>query len=222
MKIKAYTAEFLGTFALVLVGSAAGVLNLSLTSIALAFGLILMAMIYAVGGVSGGHFNPAVSLGMALSKRISWKDFMFYVTAQLLGSLVAVLLLVPFIGDMGNLAATKILHDFGGREEFLVLMLALLVELVATFFFVFVILRVTTKKENSQLAGLIIGLTLAALIYFSGPFTNASINPARSIFPALFEGGKALNELWIFIVGPLVGGFLAAMVAPFFDEKEAS
>lgn len=222
MKIKAYMAEFLGTFALVLVGSSSGVLNLSITDVALAFGLILMAMIYALGSVSGGHFNPAVSLGMALSRKITWKDFMFYVVSQLLGSLFAVLLLVPFVGDMGNLATTKILHDFGGRTDFLVLMLGLLIEVVATFFFVFVILKVTSKKENNQIAGLVIGLTLAALILFAGPFTNASINPARSILPALFEGGKALNELWIFIVGPFVGAFLAAMVSPFFETKETA
>lgn len=221
MKLKAYLAEFLGTFALLLVGLSAGVTNLELTSVALAFGLTLMFMIYAVGSISGGHFNPAVSLGMAFSKRLSWKDFGFYVLFQLLGGLFAILCLVPFMGGMNDLASTKVLVDFGGSDSLMVLLLGLLVELVATFIFVFVILRVTSQKELSKLAGLIIGLTLAALIYFAGPLTNAGLNPIRSLMPALFEGGIALEQLWIFIVGPLVGGFLASVFVSYFDSLKA-
>ncbi|WP_210994120.1 MIP/aquaporin family protein [Acholeplasma granularum] len=221
MNMKAYIAEFIGTFSLVLVGLTAAVLNLELSSIGLAFGLILMAMIYTLGNSSGGHFNPAVTFGMALTKRLSWKDFGLYIIAQLLGSLFAVLCLVPFIGSLDNLAANQVLTDFGVQTDLLVLLLALLVEVIATFIFVFVILRVTKEKTLHMVSGLIIGLTLTALIYFTGNLTNASINPARSIFPALFQGGKALNELWIFIIGPMIGAFLASVAAPYFDSENS-
>lgn len=220
MKIKSYMAEFMGAFALVLVGSTAAVLNNELSSIALAFGLILMAMIYAVGKVSGGHFNPAVSFAMLLTKRMNVKDFGMYVLFQLLGSLIAVLCLVPFVGDLSNLGANEIFVDFGGQTTLLILLLGVLVETVGTFLFVFVILRVTKNPDLKNLAGLIIGLTLTTLIYFAGPLTNAGFNPIRSIFPALFQGGTALEQLWIFIVGPMIGAFLAAVAEPFFDETE--
>ena len=218
MKLKAYLAEFIGAFALVLVGSTAAVLNLELSSIALAFGLILMAMIYALGSTSGGHFNPAVSFAMALTKRLSWKDFGMYSFFQLLGSLIAVLCLVPFVGDLSNLGANQIFGDFGGQTGVLILLLGVLVEVIGTFLFVFVILRVTKEPNLKSLAGLIIGLTLAALIYFTGPLTNAGLNPVRSIFSGLFQGGKALEQVWIFIVGPMIGAFLAAVAAPYFDQ----
>lgn len=222
MNFKVYMAEFIGAFALVLVGSTAVVLNLELSSIALAFGFILMAMIYALGSVSGGHFNPAVSFAMAITKRLSWKDFMFYALFQLLGSLIAVLLLVPFVGDLSELGANQIFGDFGGQTGLLVLLLAVLVEVVGTFLFVFVILRVTKDANLKNLAGMIIGLTLTALIYFAGPITNAGFNPIRSIFPALFQGKEALEQLWIFIIGPMIGAFLAAVAAPFFDQESLS
>lgn len=222
MTLKAYVAEFIGAFALVLVGLTAAITNLELSSIALAFGLTLMMMIYALGRISGGHFNPAVSFGMALTKRLSWIDFGFYILAQLLGSLVAVLCLVPFVGSLSNLAANQINGDFGGQTGLLVLLLGVLVEAIGTFVFVFVILRVTKESSLKSLSGLIIGLTLTALIFFAGPLTNAGFNPVRSIFPALFEGGKALEQLWIFIVGPMIGGFLAAVAAPYFDEVSPS
>jgi len=222
MNLKAYVAEFIGAFALVLVGLTAAITNLELSSVALAFGLTLMAMIYAVGRVSGGHFNPAVSFGMVLTKRISWKDFGFYVLAQLSGSLIAVLCLVPFVGSLTNLAGNQINGDFGGQTGVLVLLLGVLVEAIGTFIFVFVILRVTKESSLKSVVGIIIGLTLAALIFFAAPLTNAGFNPVRSIFPALFEGGKSLEQLWIFIVGPMVGGFLAAVAAPYFDEPELS
>jgi aquaporin Z len=222
MNLKAYVAEFIGAFALVLVGLTAAITNLELSSVALAFGLTLMAMIYAVGRVSGGHFNPAVSFGMVLTKRISWRDFGFYVLAQLSGSLIAVLCLVPFVGSLANLAGNQINGDFGGQTGILVLLLGVLVEAIGTFIFVFVILRVTKESSLKSVVGIIIGLTLTALIYFAAPLTNAGFNPVRSIFPALFEGGKSLEQLWIFIVGPMVGGFLAAVAAPYFDESEFS
>lgn len=218
MKLKAYIAELIGAFALVLVGSAAAVLNPQLFGVALAFGLILMAMIYAVGSTSGGHFNPAVSFAMVITKRLSWKDFGFYAFFQLLGSLFAVLILVPFVGNLTNLGANQILVDFGGQTGVLIFLLGLLVEVIGTFLFIFVILRVTKEPNLKTIAGMIIGLTLATLIYFTGPLTNAGLNPVRSIFPALFQGGTALEQLWIFILGPMIGAFLAAVAAPYFDQ----
>lgn len=219
MKFKAYMAEFIGTFALVMVGSTAVVINLELSSIALAFGLIVMAMIYSVGATSGGYFNPAVSFAMALNKRLTWKDFGMYALFQLLGSLIAVLCLVPFVGNLSTLGANQIFGDFGGQTNLLVLLLGLLVEVIGTFLFVFVILRVTKQPDLKSLVGLIIGFTLTALIYFAGPLTNAGFNPVRSIFPGLFQGGEALEQLWIFILGPMIGAFLASVAAPYFDQE---
>ena len=137
---------------------------------------------------------------------------------QLLGSLFAVLILVPFVGNLTNLGANQILVDFGGQTGALIFLLGILVEVIGTFLFIFVILRVTKEPNLKTIAGMIIGLTLATLIYFTGPLTNAGLNPVRSIFPALFQGGTALEQLWIFILGPMIGAFLAAVAAPYFDQ----
>lgn len=213
MKLKAYFAEFFGTFALVLIGCGVAISTYipsqGILTVALAFGLTVSVMIYAVGGISGGHFNPAVSFAFALSHRIRWKDFGMYVLFQLLGSLLASILLVGFFNTT-NLAANEVLIFRNNNIAFEYL-IAILVEIVVTFIFVFVILTVTSKPDNKH-AGLIIGVTLTLMILLSGSLTNASLNPARSLFPALFQGGNALNEVWIFIVGPLLGSMLSTMV----------
>src|SRR5690606_11935709 len=218
MKIKLYIHEFIGTFVLVLIGCGAGVLNLELSSIGLAFGLILMAMIYTFGASSGAHFNPAVSLAMAIRKRLSWSDFAFYTIAQVLGGIVASLVLVGFLGN-SSLAA----NSLGGINETgaMLLLLGVLVETVVTFIFITVILKVSKDKGLAPVAGLIIGLTLTALIFMSGPLTNASLNPARSIGPALFSNDvNALPQLFVFILGPMLGGVFAAILNPYIDKAE--
>ncbi|MBN3491197.1 aquaporin [Acholeplasma equirhinis] len=221
MKIKLYLHEFIGTFVLVLVGCGAGVVSGFLTNIGLAFGLILMAMIYVFGASSGAHFNPAVSFAMALSKRLSWKDFAFYSLFQVLGGIVASLVLVGFLGANTSLASnTFTLPSASGQMAYLI---GTLVEIFVTFIFITVILKVSKDKNLSSVAGLIIGLTLAALIYMSGPLTNASLNPARSIGPALFSANPAaLPQLFFFILGPMLGGLLAAIAQPLISNSEAA
>ncbi len=220
MNLKAYFAEFLGTFALVLVGCGVAISPyfplMNILTVALAFGLTVTVMIYTLGHFSGAHFNPAVSLSMVLSKRLSWKDFGFYTLFQLLGAGVASFILIGFF-DTTNLAANEI---FIMRDnQALVYLIAIIVEVIVTFIFIFVILSVTSKKENGKVAGIVIGLTLSLMILLSGSLTNASLNPARSLMPALFQGGNALSDVWVFIVGPMLGAVLASVVHQLFYNQ---
>ncbi len=221
MNFKAYFAEFLGTFALVLVGCGVAISpyfpQMNILTVGLAFGLTVTVMIYALGHHSGGHFNPAVSFSMALSKKLSWKDFGFYSLFQLLGAGVSSFILIGFF-DTTDIAANEI---FLYRDnQALMYLVAILVEVIVTFIFIFVILSVTAKKENQKIAGFVIGLTLALMILLSGSLTNASLNPARSLMPAIFQGGDALNQVWVFIVGPMLGAILATVVYQLFNDKE--
>ncbi len=213
LKLRAYFAEALGTFALVFVGTSTPILTSVLgvvnpVATALATGLIVMVMIYAVGHISGGHFNPAVSLAMVIRKDLSWKDFGFYVVFQLFGAFIASLFLGIFIGSFSNLAATDLSASLADPA----VLVGLLVEVILTFLFVTVILAVTANEKYSNVVGLVIGLALTALIFAGIGYTGAGFNPARSIAPAILQGGSALTNLWLYIVGPLVGGMLAAFV----------
>ena len=211
---KKYSAELFGTFVLVLIGCGTVMFygyapDNGHLHVALAFGLAVMAMAYAVGGVSGCHLNPAVSLSMLLDKRLSVKDFIGYVIAQLAGAFVAVGVLAFFYSQgvhdrTGNFASNGV----GAICDFTVAG-ALATEILLTAVFVFVILSITSNENMSRIAGLIIGLTLTAIILVGLPLTGLSVNPARSIAPAVFAGGDALRELWIFIVGPMLGAALA-------------
>ncbi len=206
---KKYLAEFIGTFVLVFVacGTAVAIgcdVAGGYLATAAAFGLVIVAMAYSIGNVSGCHINPAVSLAMLLSKKMDVKDFVGYVIAQCLGAIVgAALLGVIFGWDCGfgaNSAANAgVLSSF-------------LIEVVLTCIFVLTILGVTSKKDFGGVAGLVIGgaLTLVHLIGIA--VTGTSVNPARSLGPALFAGGEALSSVWIFIVAPLIGGALAALI----------
>lgn len=206
-------AEGIGTFALVLIGTGAIVLGDGVTgllSVALAFGLTVIAMAYSVGTVSGAHLNPAVSLAMFMNKRISLTGLLTYIGAQLVGAAAGSAMLYFFLaqsgGDTANLGATVLADGVTLTGGFVI-------ETVLTFLFVLVILTVTGKKGDSHLAGLIIGLTLAALIIVGGSVTGASFNPARSFGPAIFMGGTALSQLWLYTLSTLLGGVLASLVA---------
>ncbi len=216
--MKKYIAEFIGTLVLVLFGCGTAVLtggNIVATS--LAFGLVIVAMAYSIGNVSGCHVNPAVSLGMLLTKKMEVKDFIGYVCAQILGAFVGALLLALFTGSFenlgGNVAQPVLINAYGDVGS---LFVALVVEIVLTFVFVLAILGVTSKSENGRVAGLMIGLTLTLIHLLGINLTGTSVNPARSIGPAIaqaFVGNlDALKQIWIFIVGPLAGAALAALV----------
>lgn len=221
-----FTAEFIGTFVLVFFGvgsvvilGAAGGRLIDFTGIALAFGIAVMVMVYAVGRISGGHFNPAVSIGAALGGRVSWSEAFAYMGSQVVGAIVgAAALFVIAHGYDGWQANGRMgANSFGEAQgaSGIAWWAALLLELILTAIFVFVILAVTdTRNDHPALAPLAIGFTLVAIHLVAIPATGTSVNPARSIGPALFSGGDALKQLWLFIVAPLLGGSLAGVVYP--------
>ena len=219
--IKKYVAECIGTFVLVFVacGTAAALgcsaePNAAYFLTAAAFGLVIVAMAYSIGNISGCHINPAVSIAMLVSGKMSVADFFGYIVAQFAGATLGALALRGLLGPDSGLG-TNGLYD--GK-----IVASLLIEIVLTFIFVIAILGVTSKIENSSVAGIVIGLSLTLVHILGIHFTGTSVNPARSFGPAVFVGGDALSSLWVFIVGPLVGGVLAALCYKFLaSEKKA-
>ncbi len=204
--MRKYICEFVGTLVLVLLACGVAVATeVHYIGTALAFGLVIVAMAYSIGNVSGCHINPAVSLGMVLSRRMTWKEFCGYVIAQVLGAIAGAALLGVIVRSFTNLGA----NTYNGTT--VTVWIALLVEIILTFVFVLTILGVTDKKENGHATGIIIGLTLTLVHLFGIPFTGTSVNPARSIGPALLQGGKALSQVWVFILAPLIGAALASL-----------
>jgi len=208
--LKKYVAEFIGTFVLVLFAcGTAVVVKCSVANpagyllTALAFGLVIVAMAYSIGNISGCHINPAVSFAMLISKKMDVKDFCGYVVAQFAGAIAGAAVLGGLLGSYDSLGQNG-LYDGDIAKS-------LIVEIILTFVFVIAILGVTSKPEFSSIAGLVIGLSLTMVHIFGIAFTGTSVNPARSFGPALFVGGNALADVWVFIVAPLVGGALAAV-----------
>lgn len=219
---KKYLAEFIGTFVLVFFACGTAVVvgcnaqaGTGYLLTALAFGLVIVAMAYSVGNVSGCHINPAVSIAMLISKKLSGKDFIGYVVAQFLGAIAGagVLMLVTDPKWPDNGLGANALYDNN-------IALSLLIEVILTFVFVFAILGVTSKIENGAVAGIVIGLSLTLVHILGISFTGTSVNPARSFGPALFAGGNALANVWVFIVAPLAGGALAAIVYKFLASEK--
>ena len=218
-------AEALGTFVLVLFGcGSVAVASQSLggidfAAVGLTFGLTVMVMAYAVGRISGGHFNPAVSVGAAMGGRMAWRQVPVYVGSQLGGAILAGgvlwVLLHGFEGfDSENAMGQNSFGDLSSGSDY-AWWAAFVLELVLTLLFVTVILAVTDERfEHPSLAPLVIGLTLAAIHFVAIPATGTSVNPARSIGPALFAGTDAIIQLWLFILAPLLGGVLAGVVYP--------
>jgi len=225
--MKKYVAEFIGTFALVVLGCGTAMLvgcdaanGCGYILTALAFGLTIVGMAYCVGNVSGCHINPAVSLGVFLTGGMDAKDFGLYVVSQIIGAIAGsgFLALVFNVGSVADKTGGYGANGLGGVAGSPVA--GLLVEFILTFFFVLVILGVTSKKANhGSFGGLIIGFTLVLVHILGIGLTGTSVNPARSIGPALFAGGDALASLWVFIVGPLLGAAAAAGVTKFFEKE---
>lgn len=221
--MRKYIAELIGTFVLTAFGCgtavAANSIFLSMNAaipvafttllIAFAFGLSVVAMAYSIGNISGCHINPAVSVGMLAAGRMSVKDCVGYVVAQCIGALTAALFLWMIFGSRDSLGQN-------GYGEASTLGLGagsiLILESVMTFVFVLVVLAVTDRTEFTSAAGLVIGLTLTLIHIFGIPFDGTSVNPARSFGPAIVVGGDALAQLPVFIIAPLIGGVLAALV----------
>lgn len=221
--MKKAIAECLGTFILVFFGTATAVLGngmegIGTTGIALAFGLTIIAAAYSIGTVSGAHLNPAVSLGMWFNKRISTMELVYYVVGQIVGGLIASFALLSILNASGKETTNLGQNGFGDFNA----VGALTIEIILTFIFVLVIMTVTSaKKSNAKLAGVVIGLTLTMIHLVGIPLTGTSVNPARSLAPAIFVGGDALAQVWVFIVAPLIGGLLAALVAKCLLDTEA-
>lgn len=215
--MRAYAAEFIGTFVLVLGGCGAAVLaadHIGYAGVALAFGLSLLGMIYTVGPVSGCHLNPAVTLGLFLSGKFPATRIPGYVVAQIAGSVAAaavLLFIASGTGQFDPVASGFASNGFGARSPGHYAMgAAFVAETVMTALLVLTILGATDVKAPVGFAGVAIGLMLTLIHLVSIPVTNTSVNPARSIGPALFAGGEAIAQLWLFIVAPLLGAAIAA------------
>jgi aquaporin Z len=222
---KKLAAEFFGTFWLVLGGCGSAVLaaafpdvGIGLLGVAFAFGLTVLTMAYAVGGISGGHFNPAVSVGLATAGRFAWASVIPYIIAQVIGAIAAAGVLYLIASGKAGFAIDPAApgafatngygeHSPGGYS----LLAALICEIVMTGFFLIIILGTTGKSVPAGFAPIAIGLGLTLIHLISIPVTNTSVNPARSTGPALFVGGLALQQLWFFWVAPLIGGALGGL-----------
>jgi len=234
--MKKLVAEFIGTLWLVLGGCgsavlAAGVENvgIGLVGVSLAFGLTVLTGAYALGHISGGHFNPAVSIGLWMGGRFDKKDLLPYIGAQVLGGAVgaAILYLIvsssaDFTGvgsDPGSFASN--FYDANVYGVNFGLMGALVTEIVMTFMFLIVILGATHKNASPGFGGMAIGLALTLIHLISIPVTNTSVNPARSTASAMFVGGDAMGQLWLFWVAPIIGAILAGIVYKYLSPQEA-
>ncbi|MEE1120436.1 MAG: MIP family channel protein [Prevotella sp.] len=223
--MKKYIAEAIGTFVLTLLGCGAAVsLNCgtdpaSVVGTAMAFGLSVIAMAYAIGGISGCHINPAITLGTYIAGRTSMKDLVGYICGQVIGAVAAAAVLYAFVMTAPGLAegtTTGANVCAAGQVN------GMIVEIVLTAIFVFVVLGATSKTNGAtnNFAGLAIGLTLILIHLVGIHYTGTSVNPARSIGPALFECGEAMADLWVFIVGPFTGAILAALIWKAVETKE--
>lgn len=217
--MKKEIAEFIGTFTLVLFGCGAATIagdSVGMLGISFAFGLALIAMAYGIGAISGCHINPAVSFGAFIAGRMSFVDFIRYSVAQCAGAIAGAFVLMTILQGQaaGYDVASAGLGQNGWGDGYLgeyTMHAALVFEIVATFLFVTVILG-ATKEDNAALAGLAIGLTLVVIHIVGINVTGVSVNPARSLGPAVFVGGEAISQLWLFVAAPLVGATSAALV----------
>ncbi|MCR5572738.1 MAG: aquaporin [Candidatus Saccharibacteria bacterium] len=219
--LKKYIAECIGTAILVFFGCGVAVITGGdIVPTALAFGLAIVAAAYAIGDISGCHVNPAVSLAMFLNKKLSGKQFCGYVIAQVVGALCGSLLLWAILALSG---ADKSLTGLGANsfiaDNTAGMWGSILVEVILTFVFVYTILGVTSDKNKAHIAGIVIGLTLTFVHILGIGLTGTSVNPARSLAPAILLGGTAIKQVWVFVLAPLVGGALAAYTYRLLNEK---
>lgn len=218
--MKKYTAEFIGTFWLVLGGCGSALLaaafpgvGIGLAGVSLAFGLTVLTIAYSLGHISGAHLNPAVSIGLWIGGRFSAKELLPYVLSQILGGIAAAGVLYIIVTGNGSQIGTFAANGFGEHSPGKYNMLSAFVcETVMTFMFLIVILGSTDERAPKGFAGLSIGLALTLIHLVSIPVTNTSVNPARSISQALFAGGWAIEQLWLFIAAPIAGAIIAGIV----------
>jgi aquaporin Z len=216
---KKYLAELIGTFVLVFLGTGSAVIagkSIGVLGIALAFGIAVLVMVYAIGSISGCHINPAITLAMLVNGKIGGRDAAIYIVVQCIGAIVAsVLLFAIMTGD----PTYNIVTDGLGQNRYgalspggYSLVSGLIAEVILTFIFLMVIFGATSKTAPAGFAGIAIGLSLTTVHLVGIMITGTSVNPARSLGPALIVGGTALSQLWLFIVAPIIGALIAAMV----------
>ncbi len=220
--MKKFIAEFIGTCVLTLFGCGAAAVSggvegaLGVLGIAFAFGLAVVAMAYAIGDISGCHINPAVSLGVFIAGGMSLTEFLGYVVSQILGGVAGagLLYIIELTSESLDVASNGLGANGFGDFSYVGINMggALVVEVLLTFVFVLVVLAVVSKSENTVISGLVIGLTLTFVHILGIPLTGTSVNPARSIGPAIFSGIEYIAQVWVFIIGPLVGAALAAVI----------
>lgn len=225
--VKKFTAELLGTAVLVITGCGVALSNgfgTGYVGIALAFGLAIVALAYSIGNVSGCHVNPAVSIAMLVSRKMTVQEFVVYAAAQFIGAIVGAFVLVAVfgvekgLGTNGYMAASNINVSVIG---------AMLAEVILTFIFVFAICGVTSREKFGNVSGIVIGLSLTLVHLLGLPITGTSVNPARSFGPALAmaicgKDSTAISQVWLFIIAPLIGGVLAALVYNMLDGSESN
>jgi aquaporin Z len=226
---KKYLAELLGTFVLVFIGTGSAVVagkEIGFLGISFAFGISVLVMVYAIGQISGCHINPAITIAMLVNGKIGSKDAAMYIIAQCIGAVVAsVILLAIMTGLPGYTLATNGLGQNGygiASPGGFSLASGFIAEIVLTFIFLMVVFGATSKKAPAGFAGIAIGFSLAMIHMVGIPITGTSVNPARSLGPALVAGGTALAQLWAFILAPIIGALVAAIVWKYlFEEKTA-
>jgi len=220
--MKKYVAEFIGTFVLVFFGTGIAVVsNGNLVATALAFGLAIIAEAYVIGNISGCHVNPAVSLAMLITGKMKREDFAYYVLAQILGALLGTAILFLILSGT-NFGTTSLgANSFGEiSANNISLVAALITEIILTCVFVYTILGVTSDEKYSSISGIVIGLTLTFVHLIGIPLTGTSVNPARSLAPAIFLMGDAIKQVWVFIAAPLIGGALAAYLFEYLNIEK--
>ena len=225
MQSRKFLSEFIGTFLLVFLAVGAAVAGLKsggVLAIAMAFGFVLVALAYAFGPISGAHVNPAVTLAMVIARKQPISEAIGYWIAQLLGAIAGAGVLKYLVSSGGVTDETGGLGTNAYDNGHITLQGAFVLEVVLTAAFVLVILLVTDRMANASAAGLAIGLALAVVHTVGIPLDGTSVNPARSLGPALFGGGPALSQLWLFIIAPLVGGVIAALIYPLTRAKATS
>lgn len=220
--MKKYIAEFIGTFTLVLFGTGIAVVSGgNLIATALAFGLAIIASAYVIGNISGCHVNPAVSFSMYLNKKITLNEFIGYVIGQILGAFAATGVLYFILSSTSIGTAALGANGYGDLSATGISLIgALITEIILTFIFIYTILGVTSDDKKSGVAGIVIGLTLTFVHLLGIGLTGTSVNPARSLAPAVIQGGDALCQVWVFILAPLAGAFLATIVYKYLNKTK--
>jgi aquaporin Z len=220
--LKKYIAELIGTFSLVLIGCGSAVIAgeyIGFLGISFAFGLVLLALVFTIGGISGCHVNPAVTIGMLIVGKIKSKDAGFYIIFQCVGAIIAAGVLLLIVSGQPDYVLSINGLGQNGYESFspagFSMISCFITEVVLTALFIFIILGSTSKFAPNGFAGISIGFSLAFIHIVGIPITGTSVNPARSLGPAIFVGTTALSQLWLFIAAPIIGGIIAAIIWKF-------